>query len=157
MVLARKIVLLTIVILLVLSSPASAQESRQTVDTRIGKLDFELGVPTKATVEKLYDNVDFERAVQCYLWGIPIVGMEQFKQAEQHNAGAKSGDIVVYDDYRSKSTILTANATTPYISSVINLAESGPVVIDYPAGATAGGLIDWWDRPITDLGLPRTG
>jgi hypothetical protein len=41
----------------------------QTVDTRIGKLDFELGVPTKATVEKLYDEMDFERAVQCYLWG----------------------------------------------------------------------------------------
>jgi hypothetical protein len=59
-------------------------------------------VPTKATVEKLYDDMDFERAIQCYLWGIPIVGMEEFKQAGQENAGAKSGDIVVFDDYRSK-------------------------------------------------------
>jgi hypothetical protein len=28
------------------------------------------------------------------------------------------------------------------------------VVIDYPAGATAGLVDDWWDRPIADLGLP---
>jgi hypothetical protein len=126
----------------------------QTVDTQIGKLEFDHGLPTKATLSKLYDEMDFQRAVQCYLWGIPIVAMEEFKQAEQQNAGAKSGDIVVYDDYRSKSTILTANATTAYISSVINLSEGGPVVIDYPAGATAGAVIDWWDRPVTDMGLP---
>jgi hypothetical protein len=134
--------------------PTALAQNTQTVETHIGKLGFELGVPTKATVQKLYDDMDFQRAIQCYLWGIPIVGMEEFKQAEQENAGARSGDIVIYDDYRSKGVILTANATTPYISSVINLAEHGPVVIDYPAGATAGLVDDWWDRPITDMGMP---
>ena len=137
-----------------LAEPAALAQSTQTVDTRIGKLEFELGVPTKATVEKLYDDMDFQRAVQCYLWAIPVVAMEEMRQAEQQNAGAKSDDIVVYDDYRGKSVILTANATTPYIFSVINLAERGPVVIDYPAGATAGLVNDWWDRPVTDLGVP---
>jgi hypothetical protein len=43
---------------------------------------------------------------------------------------------------------------TPYIVGIIDLAENGPVVIDYPAGATAGALIDWWDRPITDVCIP---
>jgi hypothetical protein len=129
-------------------------QNPETVNTRIGKLELEHGVPTKATVDKLYDEMDFERAVQCYLWGIPMVALEELKQAEQQNAGAKSGDIVVYDDYRSKSVILTANATTTYIGSFINLAESGPVVIEYPAGATAGLVDDWWDRPVTDLGIP---
>jgi len=46
----------------------------QTVNTRIGKLDFELGVPTKETVTKLYDEVDFQRACQLYLWALPIIG-----------------------------------------------------------------------------------
>jgi hypothetical protein len=32
------------------------------VDTRIGKLAFELGVPTEKTVAKLYDEMDFQRA-----------------------------------------------------------------------------------------------
>jgi hypothetical protein len=39
----------------------------QTIDTRIGKLDFELGVPTQRTATKLFDEMDFQRAVQCYL------------------------------------------------------------------------------------------
>jgi hypothetical protein len=67
----------------------------RTVDTRIGRLDFELGVPTPRTVEKLYDEMDFQRAVLCYLWATPIVGMEGVKQALADNAGAKSGDVVV--------------------------------------------------------------
>jgi hypothetical protein len=33
-----------------------------------------------------------------------------------------------------------------------NLAEQGPMVVEVPPGATAGGLIDVWQRPITDTG-----
>src|SRR5262245_56899314 len=33
-----------------------------------------------------------------------------------------------------------------------NLAEQGPMVVEVPAGATAGGLLDIWQRPITDTG-----
>lgn len=45
----------------------------ETIDTRIGKLDFELGVPTQETVTKLYDEMDFQRACQLYLWALPAV------------------------------------------------------------------------------------
>jgi hypothetical protein len=41
------------------------------IDTRIGKLsfthDFANGYPTKASIEKLYDERDFQRATQLYL------------------------------------------------------------------------------------------
>lgn len=87
----------------------------QTVETRIGKLDFELGVLTKETTAKLYDEMDFQRAVQCYLWALPIVGVEQSIQGVEHYTGAKTGDLALYDDFRSKSTILRANNSTPYI------------------------------------------
>lgn len=53
------------------SSPALAQE---TINTRIGKLTFESGYPSKETVKKLYDEMDFQRAAQAYIWGIPAVG-----------------------------------------------------------------------------------
>ncbi len=43
------------------------------IETRIGKLDFELGVPTEETVAKLYDELDFQRACQLYLWALPLV------------------------------------------------------------------------------------
>lgn len=41
--------------------------SPDTVETRLGTLKFFDGFPDKATVEELYDNLDFERAVQTYL------------------------------------------------------------------------------------------
>jgi hypothetical protein len=40
---------------------------KQTVDTRIGKLDFEQGVPTTETTVKLYDEMDFQRACQLHI------------------------------------------------------------------------------------------
>lgn len=49
----------------------------QNVDTRIGRLDLELGVPTKETVAKLYDDMDFQRACQLYVWALPLVNAYQ--------------------------------------------------------------------------------
>src|SRR5450631_953066 len=126
----------------------------ETIDSRIGKLDFELGVPTPQTATKLYDEMDFQRAVQSYLWGLTIVGMEQNRQGLVHDTGAKSGDLALYDDFRSKSTILGANNSTPYIYVFMDLSEKGPVVVDFPPGPSAGAVMDWWERPVTDVGLP---
>jgi hypothetical protein len=43
------------------------------VETRLGTLRFDNGVPDQATTDKLYDNLDFQRAVQAYLLGLPPV------------------------------------------------------------------------------------
>jgi hypothetical protein len=37
------------------------------VETRLGTLRYELGYPTPETTRKLYDEMDFQRAVQTYL------------------------------------------------------------------------------------------
>ncbi len=51
--------------------------AQETIDTRIGPLsfthDFENGYPTLETQQKLFDEMDFQRATQAYLWGLPIV------------------------------------------------------------------------------------
>ena len=60
-------------LLLAFASTAIAQVK---VDTRIGVLefthDFENGYPTDKTIAKLYDEMDFQRATQAYIWAIPI-------------------------------------------------------------------------------------
>ena len=43
------------------------------VQTRIGTLKFFDGFPDKATVEKVYDNLDFQRGVQAYLTALSAV------------------------------------------------------------------------------------
>lgn len=50
------------------------------VDTRIGTLKFFDGFPDDPTVEKVYDNLDFQRGVQAFLSGMPgtsLVGMRR--------------------------------------------------------------------------------
>jgi hypothetical protein len=47
--------------------------SPDTVETRFGTLHLFDGVPDQASTEKIYDNLDYERAVQAYLLAIPAV------------------------------------------------------------------------------------
>ncbi|MCE5288067.1 MAG: DUF1254 domain-containing protein [Nocardiaceae bacterium] len=125
----------------------------RTIDTRIGPLSFDHGMPTTETVATLYDEMDFQRAVQCYLWALPIVSWEGGRQAQEYNFGTGYNDLALYRDFRTLSVAFTPNLTTPYSWAFLHLGEQGPMVVEMPPGATAGALIDWWERPITDVGL----
>jgi hypothetical protein len=123
------------------------------VETRIGKLDFEHGVPTQETVTNLYDQMDFQRACQLYLWALPIVGFEQLRVVSEATTGAlPNRDVGVYQGYRNLLIYFTPNATTPYSIGVLDL-KNGPVVVELPTGAIAGAANDFWQRIITDIGL----
>src|SRR5262245_39888556 len=124
----------------------------QTVDTRIGKLELQAGYPSKATVEKLYDEMDFQRASQAFIWALPAVGFHGLHLAHKNTFGAKDGDVVLYQSLKDKAGMLTPNLTTLYLMTFWNLAEQGPMVVEVPAGATAGGFLDIRQRPITDTG-----
>jgi hypothetical protein len=52
---------------------ATRVPTNSTLETRIGPLDVKNGYPTDATVAKLFDEMDFQRAVQAYLWALPYV------------------------------------------------------------------------------------
>jgi len=130
----------------------------ETVDTRIGKLefthDFANGYPTKATVEKLYDERDFQRACQAYLWALPMVSAGEVEHVYMQAPGAAHGDILRLETFPELSRFLTANATTPYTLTWLNLETSGPYVLEIPPGPSAGFVDDLWQRPVTDIGLP---
>ena len=104
------------------------------IDTRVGRLTFELGLPTEKTVGNLFDEMDFQRACQAYLWALPIVSISEWQRAHGKEFGAGDGDIVIYDSIADKVGIYTLNGTTPYIIGFANLSRTGPLVIDYPAG-----------------------
>ena len=134
-------------------APAAAATRSQTVETRIGTLDFEHGVPTQETVAKLYDELDFQRACQAYLWALPAVSLAQTIANGTFAAGSRPGDVVILEGYRNVGAVLTANVTTPYITWSLDLAQSGPMVVDVPAGLVAGSAVDFWQRPLTDFGV----
>jgi hypothetical protein len=123
------------------------------VSTRIGDLSFESGYPTAETVQRLYDEMDFQRASQAYLWGIPAVGLNEWRRAHYDVFGGKSGEMLNYFDFAEKLGILTPNYTTPYIATFIDLKETGPFVVEVPAGLIAGMILDNWQRVLADLGV----
>jgi hypothetical protein len=141
----------TAILALVASSPTFAQQ--ETRDTRIGKLTFESGYPSKETVQKLYDEMDFQRATQAYIWGIPAVGLNEWRRAHYSVFGGKSGEMLNYFTFAEKLGILTPNYTTPYIATFIDLKETGPFVVEVPAGLIAGMILDNWQRVLADLGV----
>jgi hypothetical protein len=123
-----------------------------TVASRLGPLELENGYPTDATVAKVFDDIDHQRACQAYLWALPIMAMQQWQSEHLAKFGAGKLDYVDYLTFQDKLGLLTANATTPYIMAFPNLADAGPLVFEVPAGPTAGGFTDFWQRPITDSG-----
>jgi hypothetical protein len=134
------------------SADAAEKATTGTVETRIGPIELFMGLPaTPEMVQKIYDEMDFQRATQAYIWALPIVAFNEWKLAHEKVFGAQQGDIVVYNNYKDKVGILTANFTTPYLISFANLKD-GPIVIDQPAGNYGGAIIDFWQRPITDMG-----
>lgn len=114
------------------------------------KMDGEL--PSKESVSELFDEMDFQQATQCYLWGLPIVAFAEWQHIQYNEFKATSNDLVLYNTYNDKLGILTGNATTPYIITFIDLAANGPTVIEMPAGRTAGGLGDFWQREQATIG-----
>src|SRR4051794_35734169 len=62
------------------------------VDTRIGALAFDKGFPTAETTKKLFDEIDFQRAVQAYLWSYPLVSFESMRLAAGKEYGLADFD-----------------------------------------------------------------
>lgn len=121
------------------------------VETRLGTLNFFDGFPDNATVEKLYDNLDFQRAVQAYLLALPPVSMVGLREGLTQ-WGPANVTIPTFETLMdSRSLFLTANANTPYTWMWINLHD-GPLVAEVPPGVL-GMINDFWFYYVTDVGI----
>lgn len=124
----------------------------QTTKTPIGDVQLQFGLPANAAEEqRIYDQMDFQRATQAYIWAIPFVAMAEWKHAHTDEIGAAEGETVLYNSFKDKIGILTANLTTPYLITFGDLSK-GPMIVEVPVGNTAGMVMDFWQRPMTDLG-----
>ena len=123
----------------------------QKIKTHIGELefthDFANGYPTDESVEKLYDERDFQRACQAYLWSLPAVSFNSWQRGITKQLGAKNGQIVSILSYEARRGILTANATTPYYLGFVDLSN-GPMIIEMPTHGVQGGTNDAWQMAI---------
>ena len=138
---------------------ASTALAQQTVNSRIGDLsftkDFENGYPTHETVTKLYDEMDFQRACQAYMWSIPLVGFVWWQEHQNDVLGSKNGQLGYIETYDEKVSLLTLNTTTPYVWGFVDLQEAGPYVVEVPPGGQVRGAVsDMWQIQITQMTRP---
>jgi hypothetical protein len=125
----------------------------EVIDTPIGKIELVDNYITDESSRRLFDAMDLHRAAQAYLWSTPLVSFTTWRNQQDKLYGPNArGAFAVFSSYNEKLGVVTGNLTTPYIIGFDTLTE-GPLFVDYPAGNTAGGFLDFWQRPITDLGL----
>jgi hypothetical protein len=122
------------------------------IETSIGSLEFKNGVPSPETAKKVFDTLDFTRALNVFnnsFRGASALGLKKGFES----VGAGSGDIVIFEELMdSNSLFLTANADTVYYLGWIDLSK-GPVVIDQPTDGL-GAINDMWFSWVIDVGRP---
>lgn len=52
-----------------------------TVETRIGTLKFNDGLPDKETVTRVFDNLDFARGMEAFMTGMPAASVQALNRA----------------------------------------------------------------------------
>ncbi len=134
------------------NNKTEGKASENVVETPFGPITMNGDVIAKRDVNKIYAEMAFQQACQAYMWAIPIVSFAQWEYTQQNVFKTQNGDIVLYTGYENTLRILTANVTTPYLLTFIDMSEEGPFVLDIPAGNVAGGALDMWQKEFAVFG-----
>jgi len=120
------------------------------VETRLGTLKFFDGLPDETTVQKLYDNLDFQRGVQAFITAIPAASAYAMRTGIR-TFGPDNQTVLVGESLvDSRSLFLTGNTETVYNIVWLN-SKGGPLVIEVPPGVL-GVIDDFWFRYVADVG-----
>ena len=123
------------------------------VPTSIGALEFFDGVPTDATIQKAYDNLDRARALEVYLGNLGAVSVHSVLAGLAEQGANAPNKIAVFEKLMdSQALVVTANTSTMYAYTGTDLANDGPTVIEIPAGML-GFLDDAWQRFVGNIGV----
>ena len=120
------------------------------VDTRLGTLEFFDGVPTAETAQKIWDNQDFSRAVECMIMTTPAASLSGFRRGIRELGPDNETAIIWESRLDSKGLLLTGNTSVIYMFMWID-THDGPVVMETPPNVLAI-LDDFWFHYVTDIG-----
>ena len=101
------------------------------LETSIGTLVSVDGVPDAETTQKVYDQLDLNRATEAFLNGLPIASMYALKHGILKHGPANTTAVLFEELMDSKALWLTPNTTSVYMSSWLELGNE-PMVIETP-------------------------
>ena len=121
------------------------------VHTRIGILRTKDGFPDPATIQKVYDNLDFQRGVQAVLTAMPAASLSAMRKGLRE-LGPDNQTVAMFEQLMDSRTLfLTANTTTIYNFMWLN-TKDGPLVVEVPP-KVLGTIDDFWFRWVGDIGV----
>ncbi|MGB5615322.1 MAG: DUF1254 domain-containing protein [Desulfobacterales bacterium] len=120
------------------------------METRLGTLNFVDGVPTEETAQKVWDQLDFSRAVEAMIMTTPAASLQGFRKGIQK--WGPDNETMIYWGGRldSKGLLLTGNTTVVYTFMWIDLKD-GPMVMETPPNVL-GIIDDAWFHYLCDFG-----
>ncbi len=100
------------------------------IETNFGTLKFELDAfPTEETAQKLYDEMDLQRATQAYMDFMPALSVYGIVKGQIRDFGLKSAsDVGVHPSpgLTPSELYLTGNNSTVYAIASLDLKVDGP-------------------------------
>jgi hypothetical protein len=120
------------------------------VKTRLGTLNFFDGVPDKESVQKVYNFLDFQHGFQAYMSGVKIASMDAIRKGILEFGPANTTAVLFEGLMDSKALFLTANTTSVYMMSWLQLKDE-PMVIETPPDVL-GIIDDHWFKYVADFG-----
>jgi hypothetical protein len=121
------------------------------VETRLGTLKFTDGFPDDATVQKVYDNLDFMNGVNAFLNALPGASVEGLRTGFASQGADNNQTVLIMENLMdSKSLFLTGNTDSVYNLMWID-TKAGPVVIETPPNVL-GVIDDHWFQYVADFG-----
>lgn len=108
------------------------------------------GYLSASVIDALKDEQMRVKAVSAYEYALPIVGMEVWHKG--FLLEAEHGDWLIYENRLTKTPIITANTTTPYVVTFVDLAKSS-YYMEIPAGPIGGLINSIYQTPESDLGV----
>ena len=108
------------------------------IKTSFGTLNFDLDAfPTEETAQRLYDEMDLQRATQAYMDFNPALSVYAIVKGQIRDFRFKtSSDIGVHPSpgLTPSELYLTGNNSTVYAVASLDLKVDGPTVVDIPPG-----------------------
>ena len=141
-------------LLLVSPSVALAAEEPKEVVTTQGSFPLtERGLPEQKTIPALFDELDYQGAVQAYLWAMPQMTVAGQHHSNQYYGAKKSTDFLYMYKDPSVLGMLTPNTIVQYSVNFYNFKKDGPMVMETPGGQVVGMIMDYQQRWVADTGL----
>ena len=110
------------------------------------------GYPTQETVDRVYDEIDLNRAVSAYRFFFPSVSMYTIYKGNLVSGAVPNHTAVVVSD-PLLMRCFTPNSDTPYAGLLFDVS-AGPMVLELPPGPLMGTVNDLNQLWVLDCGLP---